>query len=206
MNENKMNAANGKKADIANTADQSETKKVFRLFTIADWKKEEEWLRKMSLQGWKLLKVNGFDVYTFEKAEAEDVIYRLDLPEKDNDPDFLQMCQDFGWEYVGRYAGWTYFRRPAASASAKEDTELFSDEASKLGMVSRLFCYRVVPLLMLMTVIQTDSLRDDIEAGLGFRSVGAVALLVLDMLAVGLVVYCVVRLFMIRRKIRRGED
>ena len=114
--------------------------------------------------------------------------------------------KDFGWEYVGRYAGWTYYRRPAASASAKEDTELFSDEASKLGMVSRLFCYRIVPIFMLLTVTQWDSLPGDIEAGLRFRSVGAVVLLALDGLVIATIVYCVVRLFMVRRKIKRGED
>lgn len=52
------------------------TKKTLRFFTIADWEKEENYLRKMHQEGWKLKK--GGIIYNFERCEPEDVIYQLD--------------------------------------------------------------------------------------------------------------------------------
>ena len=55
-----------------------ETKKAFKLFTIFQYKEEQDYLRKMHQSGWKFIKVSKLSVYHFEKCIPEDVIYQLD--------------------------------------------------------------------------------------------------------------------------------
>ena len=55
-----------------------ETKKQFKYFTIAEYEKEQDYLRMMHKSGWKIVKITGFGVYHFEKCTPEDVIYQLD--------------------------------------------------------------------------------------------------------------------------------
>ena len=43
-----------------------EKKSEVRFFTIADWEKEEEYLRKRHREGWKFVRLS-FPVYHFEK-------------------------------------------------------------------------------------------------------------------------------------------
>ncbi len=55
-----------------------ETKNTFKIFTIFEYEKEQDYLRKMHQSGWKLVKVSGLGAYHFEKCVPEDVIYQLD--------------------------------------------------------------------------------------------------------------------------------
>ncbi|MBQ2242140.1 MAG: DUF2812 domain-containing protein, partial [Clostridia bacterium] len=112
-------------------------KKLFRYFSIFEYEKEEQYLREMHKDGWKFLKVTGLGVYHFEKCIAEDVVYQLDYNRdaKKNREEYLQMFSDCGWEYLQSYAGYSYFRKPAAEM--REDEGIFCDEESKLMMMER---------------------------------------------------------------------
>ena len=57
----------------------SKTKTFLRLFTIADYEEEEQWLRSQHQKGWKLQKIYFPCFYVFEECQPEDVVYRLDL-------------------------------------------------------------------------------------------------------------------------------
>lgn len=114
-----------------------ETKKTFKFFSIFEHEKEEDYLRKMHLLGWKFVKVSGFAVYHFEKCVPEDVIYRLDY-NKDgikNKDEYVRMFNDCGWEYLQDYVGYSYFRKPALAAAGTN--EIFCDEDSKQQMFKR---------------------------------------------------------------------
>ena len=50
------------------------TKTVFKWFDITMHEEEQEWLRDMHKQGWKLQRVRGL-VFTFASCEPEDVVY-----------------------------------------------------------------------------------------------------------------------------------
>lgn len=52
-------------------------KKEFRFFSIIEYDKEQDYLRKMQQNGWKFVNVSGL-IYTFESCSPEDVIYQLD--------------------------------------------------------------------------------------------------------------------------------
>ena len=55
-----------------------ETKKQFKWFTIYEYEKEQEYLRRMHREGWKFRKVSGLGMYHFEACVPEDVVYQLD--------------------------------------------------------------------------------------------------------------------------------
>lgn len=59
-----------------------EKKTELRIFTIADWEKEEQYLRKRHRKGWRFVKVGLLGVYHFEKCTPEDVVYQLDYDAK----------------------------------------------------------------------------------------------------------------------------
>ena len=130
-----------------------ETKKQFKIFTIFEYEKEQEYLRKMHQSGWKLNRVRGIGMYHFEKCAPEDVVYQLDynqdgLAHKD---EYLKMFEDCGWDYIQDYAGYSYFRK-AVDKDGKAD-EIFCDDESRLQMMNRVFCGKMIPLLLIFFVV-----------------------------------------------------
>ena len=110
---------------------EKQIKREFRLFTIAEYEKEEVYLARRHREGWKLVKASMPGFYTFEECEPEEVIYQLDYnstqgTEKEQ---YLQMFADCGWEYVDEMNGWRYFRKPQAQADG--DEAIFSSDASR---------------------------------------------------------------------------
>ena len=76
------------------------SKVQFRIFTIVDLDKEEEYLHEMHLKGWRY-RTNRFGFFYFEQCQPDDVIYRI------YDSRFLEKykheLQDFrnsGWELI----------------------------------------------------------------------------------------------------------
>ena len=108
-------------------ANTGEIKRVRKTFTVMSYEKEEQFLTEMAAKGWRFVDTNGW-VYTFERCEPEQVVYRLDysglaLNERS---DYYAMFRDYGWEYLQDINGFSYFRKPAEGA-APEDLEIFSD-------------------------------------------------------------------------------
>lgn len=130
-----------------------ETKKILKFFTIFEYEKEQEYLRKMHQSGWKFVKVSGFCVYHFEKCVPEDVIYQLDynqdgIAHKD---EYVKMFSDCGWEYLQDYVGYSYFRKAASETAGTE--EIFCDDNSRLQMLERVFKGRALPLVVIFLCI-----------------------------------------------------
>ena len=124
-----------------------EHKAELRFFSIANWKQEQEYLRKQSNSGWRFVNVNALGLYHFEKAEPEDVVYQLDYnPEGlTHKAEYVQMFRDCGWEYLQDYAGYSYFRKPISAMNG--DEEIFCDDASRMDFINRVFKGRMLPLL-----------------------------------------------------------
>lgn len=87
---------------------------TFKYFSIAEYEKEEAYLRKMHQQGWKLVKISlrylYVRAYIFEKCQPEDVIYRIDYDQTGGDA-YIQMFADCGWEYLFDFDESSYFRK-----------------------------------------------------------------------------------------------
>lgn len=130
--------------------EQKTYKKLFRLFTIADYEKEEIFLREQHKQGWRIVKYTLPGIYTFESCTPEDVVYQLDFTDIDvaQNPAYLQMFADYGWKYLFDVNGFSYFCKPAASQKP-EDLTIFSDSQSKLDMIKKIALRRVFPLCVI---------------------------------------------------------
>ena len=109
--------------------------------------KEEEWLRSMAQQGYHLVSSLPA-IYTFERGEPRDDVYRLDFIAPDTDQEeYLQLFADAGWEHVGVMSNWQYFRKPVVEG---ETDEIYTDPASKAEKYRRL-----IGLLVIFTPIYT---------------------------------------------------
>lgn len=129
------------------------TKKQFRYFTIADQKKEEEYLRKMHNEGWKLVRISGLGVFHFvfhfEQCEPEDVVYQLDFDPQSNEnkSEYIKMFSDCGWEYIQDFVGYSYFRKPCSEMNGEES--IFNDAESKTAMLQRVIKTKLLPLMII---------------------------------------------------------
>jgi hypothetical protein len=120
---------------IVNT-DNRRFKTVFKIFFAWQEKREEKWLREMSMEGWHLDNTSFLN-YVFRKGEPKDMIYRLDFKiiRNENIDDYITLFEDAGWEYISRVGWWYYFRTVAKKGRSQE---LYSDNASKIRMYNSL--------------------------------------------------------------------
>ena len=95
------------------------SKLQFRIFTILDEDKKEEYLHEMHLKGWRY-RTSRFGFFYFDQCQPDDVIYRI------YDSRFLKKykheLQDFrnrGWELIG--AGSCSILRKSSSNLLPED-------------------------------------------------------------------------------------
>ena len=129
---------------------KTDTRREFHYFMLPDYEKEEEYLRDMHKKGWKFTYVSLPGFYHFEKCEPTDVVYRIDFNPQNAEKkrDYLRMFEDYGWEYLQDLNEFSYFRKSADEA----DTEIFSDNASKVDMMRRVYTKRMLPILLIFFV------------------------------------------------------
>ena len=94
-------------------------KKQFRIFTIVDSDKEEEYLHEMHLKGWRY-RTNRFGFFYFDQCQSDDVIYRI------HDSRFLKKykyeLQDF------RNSGWELIETGFCSILRKSSSDLLTED------------------------------------------------------------------------------
>lgn len=147
------------------------TKVENKWFTIFEYEKEQEYLREMHNQGWKLVRIEGLGKYCFEECEPEDVIYQLDYNKEGSahKAEYIQMFKDCGWEYMFEFVGYSYFRKPASQMNGPE--EIFCDEESRKEMMNRVMKGRLIPILCIFSVLIAPQMFHNIfvndQLGLG---------------------------------------
>lgn len=145
-----------------------EKKTELHFFFLTDYEKEEVFLRKRALQGWRMEKSAGY-VYTFRRAEPEDIVYRIDFNSlrKEDRETYLQLYQDYGWTFLDENNDFAYFCKKA-DGTADDDLDLFSDGASKSEMLGRIFRRKMIPILILGVIyvlLMGYSVSGDIQNG-----------------------------------------
>ena len=91
----------------------------FRIFTILNLDKEEEYLHEMHLKGWKYGR-NCFGFFYFDQCQPDDVIYRIyDSRFLKKHKRELQDLRNRGWELIG--AGSCSILRKSSSNLLPED-------------------------------------------------------------------------------------
>ena len=108
----------------------------FRIFTILDLDKKEEYLHEMHLEGWRY-RASRFGFFYFDQCQSDDIIYRI------YDSRFLkkykQELQDFrnsGWELIE--TGFCSILRKSSSDLLPEDQVYMSKGLRWEVMRSRL--------------------------------------------------------------------
>lgn len=150
---------------------RGELKKTVKYFLLPDYEQEEAYLTEMHKSGWKRKKTNGL-IYTFEVCEPENVVYRLDFAKaKDRDmQSYVAMFREYGWEYIQDVNDYSYFRKNADGLS-EEDTELFSDNESRLDMMKRIISTKLVPVWIVFVCILIPNFIKAITYGYGFDNI-----------------------------------
>lgn len=125
----------------------NERKKMFRIYTITDFEKEEDFLREQHRMGYKFIKWTFPGFYSFERCEPQDMVYKMEFSDTGNQDksEYIQMYADFGWDYMFDVVGWSYFRKRAEEVDGNE--EIFSDSQSKIEHIRRVFQRRMIPLI-----------------------------------------------------------
>ncbi|HIS52973.1 MAG TPA: DUF2812 domain-containing protein [Candidatus Onthomonas avicola] len=141
-----------------------EQKTMFRYYTLADFREEEEFLAAQHQAGWRLVCLPFAGVYRFERCEPAEYIYQLDFNGGGRDEGaYLQMFADYGWEYVQKFNGWYYFRKAKGTGELGE--EIFSDSTSRLAMIRRVYrrlalCFgmlAILPIIWLWQIRGTEA-------------------------------------------------
>ena len=172
-----------------------------RFFTIADFVEEEKWLRDQHRNGWKILKMTFPCFYIFESCEPQDVIYRLDFKNSGQTEDYMQMLNDYGWEYFEHCCGWLYFRRPAETIDTEEDGELFSDDTTRVEMVNYIIKTRLVPLAIIFLCCIIPNLINAVSHKMGiFNELFGCIFGILFVIYVVLILHCGTKL----KKMKNG--
>jgi len=157
--------------------------------------KEERWLERMAASGWHLVTV-GF-IYVFECGAPAQIRYQIDYPPQQPDLDeYLRLCRDAGWEWVGSYFGSQYFR-----TTSPEVPEIYTDKASRVAKYRRLFAISL--LLAITTVAANMSSLLDTSSGshAHLMIIGTVRWVVIVIIC--LWVYILTRLAMHIRRLKR---
>lgn len=183
------------------------TKTEFKWFTIQQYKSEEEYLRKMHNNGWKLSHIGFPGFYHFTECKPEDIVYQLDynLEGTANKSEYIQMFSDFGWEYLFDYVGYSYFRKPVEQMNGKE--EIFCDDESRLEMMKRVFKGRVTPLLIIFFTIIIPQLFMQtlhLESGSLHKGLG-IAYLILFLIYISIFISFGFQFFSYEKKIRKPD-
>ena len=95
------------------------SKVQFRMFTIFDLDKVEDYLHEMHLKGWKY-KSNRFGFFYFEQCQPDDVNYRVwNTSYLRKNEMVLQSIKDRGWEFV-EGCPYSVFRKPTSDLASND--------------------------------------------------------------------------------------
>ncbi len=137
-------------------------KYVRRSFYVHQHEKEEEFLSKMSRDGYHFKKLyRGIPTkYEFEKGERTEYIYQIDyITKKEDTEDYHQLFKDAGWEEIFSWwapgGTWYYFRKIAVNGN---EERIYTDYESKYNLYNKLL--RVFgPLIIISLLIELNALR-----------------------------------------------
>lgn len=109
---------------------KTKKKRVFKVFWVWQDQKQEAWLQEMSAKGLHLKSV-GLGLYYFEEGPLQKYAYRLDhqLGTQKDFAEYLELFDAAGWEYIGKFNGWQYFRKPMKAGG---NMEIYTDSESKV--------------------------------------------------------------------------
>ena len=178
--------------------------KMKKIRFIPIWEEEKEclWLEDMSARGWHLTQT-GYLSYYFEKGESREYTYRFDFKlstDKDYE-DYLHLFAESGWELVGVFANWHYFRIEKSA----EGKELYTDTQSKKARLKRLFILMTALAAINLVIMFNNIFLFTLTDG-GLKGVPVFMYFVwgILLLVVGLLAYAGVRIYLRMQKLSKS--
>ncbi len=176
--------------------------KKIRFFPIWEEEKECRWLEEMSGKGWHM-KATGYLSYYFTKGESRDYTYRFDFKlaaDKDYE-DYLQLFAESGWELVGVFANWHYFR----IEKSEQVRELYTDTQSKKARLKRLFILMIaVAAINLVIMLNNIFIFTLTDGGLKEIPVFMYFVWAILLIVIVLLIYAGVRIFVRMKKLGKS--
>jgi hypothetical protein len=176
------------------------TIRKFKLHFVWQEDKEEQWLHDMARQGWHLQTANMLCIYTFVQGQPADVTYRLDYRPGVQDPHYVQLFEDAGWERVLHVMGWEYWRKSQVQG---QEAEIFTDAASKARQLWRLMSVSVAVLIP-ATIMLATNLRHMSSEALSGGTFELGVLIGASIAGIVLPLYVLARILMRIHKLGRG--
>ncbi len=135
---------------------------------FVNYKKEEDWLNKMSQKGLHMVDYFWF-VYLFEEGMPGEYIYRLELmenvPSHPGSAAYLRFMEENGVECVSTWMRWVYFRKKASEGSF----EIYSDREGKIRHAKR-----VIGLMLALFILNFGCALSNLGLGLDYLKEGFV--------------------------------
>ena len=120
---------------------EKQNKNFLKWFWPWQDQQREEWLQRMSQNGWHLNSIGlGGLVFKFTPGEKLDYVYQLDFRQERSEQmvEYLDLYEKAGWEHVMSWNGWQYFRKRYKEG---ETAQIFTDNQSKVQKYKRLMFY-----------------------------------------------------------------
>jgi hypothetical protein len=101
----------------------SKDKQVIKWWSSWNLEKIEKWLEQMESEGWQLTNISWKSLrFHFERGEPRKIRYGVDYQNK-QDPNYVQLFEEAGWESVYSDSGWYIWRMPYTATRP----EIYSD-------------------------------------------------------------------------------
>lgn len=133
-----------------------EHKRVWRLYTVADYDLEERWLNEMAAAGWNFERVQGGCRFTFRRGVPGEYIYKIDVVERaENDCVKDSRCNlqtEEGIRVVDSYKDWLYLEKRAADGPFDTSGDSYA-QLRRLNKVYNFTILMVCRLLVVFTIV-----------------------------------------------------
>jgi hypothetical protein len=133
----------------------------FRWFWAWQETTEAAWLARKSAEGLHLTRPGIFGFYKFAAGEPKQYVYRLDFRAfgKEDLNKYIEIGHKAGWEYLGQFGTWQYFRKDARITGDKEKT---ADKYTRIALYKRVitylaFCFFLIAALLMIFLDQPDT-------------------------------------------------
>jgi hypothetical protein len=174
-------------------------KKACKLWFAWNPERAEDYLECMSLQGWHAVHTGGMLTgFLFERGEPRHVRYCFDY-QREEKPEYMQIFIDDGWTLLRKSMGWYLWSREFEGARP----EIYTDADSLIHRNRNMLSWMLLILLSQIPLVCVNAYN---LSHIFYIAPTSFVLLVSVLAFVyGLLVYCVVRLLLSIRKLKKRK-
>ena len=121
-----------------------ETKRVFKFFTAWNLEKKKLFTKDASAR----LGITKYNLmYTFQKTEPKDVMYKADFrlvyrDSKEQQQEYFEIYEMSGWKRVTSFTRWNYFCKEVEEVNELPD--IYSEKETRIQKLNELLLFLVI--------------------------------------------------------------